>query len=131
MTATFTAQLFAPVEQKWIIQALEEFRLGKSKIYFGTDSTSFSAKGPSIKTVLFKIKGKPYVTATANFIDMTDSPPSAEERLDGQASKSYRSYYSFDHLTLLSEPIPLSSLRHYKSGKPVRDDAPGCYIVKS
>ncbi len=130
MTAGFPPRLLVPVELKWITKGMDELNRGKKKLYFGTDSNSFLANDMlSVKTILFKIKGDDYVSVSATIIDITDVHPRAEERLDGEACTLYATYYSFAHLTSLTAPIPLSSLRYHNTGNTVPNTVPGCCIV--
>jgi hypothetical protein len=129
-----SAQLLAPVERHWIERALESFRQGRESVYFGTDSSLIDIHSlPSpISTVLFKPKGTTDVTAKAKLIEITRYRPVGDEPLvrpEGERV-DYNLYYGFKELEKLSNPIPLSSLRRYNSGKVVRNDVPGCCFVK-
>jgi hypothetical protein len=105
--------------------------MGKVKIYFGTDGKTLRSKDILlIEKILFKIKGDDYVSFYTTLIDVTDVLPLYEERLSGEASTTYGTYYSFDHLTSLSKIIPLSSLCYKNTGNPVPNTVPGCCIVR-
>lgn len=106
--------------------------MGKLKIYFGTNSNTIPKKlPPSISTVLFKITKDDSVTYEAIFIDILYTNPPSAERLEGEASKEYAVYYSFNQLTPLATPVPLSSLRYYSTPKSVSRFQSGCCFVKS
>jgi hypothetical protein len=132
MTATYPAALLAPVEEQWITRALEAFHNGrKKKIYFGTNSNQVETVPPLIETVLFKPTGTTLVTAVATYIDITDTFPQLDERLDGVVNEIYRHYYSFNDLKELPEPKRLSSLSYYWTGNAVPNSVPGCCFVTS
>jgi hypothetical protein len=133
MTAPFPAHLLAPVEGHWITQTLEEFeKLKKPRIYFGTNSSHLKINKlpPLIKTVLFKSKGTTFVSARADFIDITHIMPHTDARLEGEATESYDIYYGFNNLKKLPEPIALSSLSYSTTGNAVPNSVPGCCFVK-
>jgi hypothetical protein len=121
------------VELRWVEQALEEFKGGKPKIYFGTDGGLGKVREMPIKAVYFKLTRLPGIRARAHLIEILekDSPcPPAGERLAGGEGAIWKFYYGFDQLEMLSEPILLSDHRRYPSSKVVREDFPGPCVIE-
>jgi hypothetical protein len=120
------------IEPKPLAQAFDEFRRGKQRIYFGTNSQIEKTMKMPIKVVYFKTKGSkpPSVVARAKLLEVTRDMPPAVDRLNGSEKEAWNFYYGFLELVKLLEPIPLPTLRYYEGGKPVRNDQLGTCIVE-
>jgi hypothetical protein len=125
--------LLAVVEQASLNGAFEAFKNGRTSLLLGVGTALAKASNMPISTVYFKSKVRPgetpAIVAKAKLLEITDvNRP--QERLAGFENELWKFYYSFKDLSRLSEPIPLSSLRRYPSGKTLRNDAPGTCLVE-
>jgi hypothetical protein len=122
--------LLALVDRKWLTQAFDEMISGKQEIYFRTDSSQMGQSlGLPIKNVYFKLTGKTQVVAKADFIEVTKENP-REKRLTGGQDDQGKFYHGFRGIALLTQPIPLSSLRFFSTGTGVPNDLPGACIIE-
>lgn len=122
--------LLSLVQGQWIEQAIDYFKKsGKEKLYFYTNSGIGLAGSEDLRSVYFKLKGKTELSLKADWVELLQKNP-VNFRLPGYEKETGRYYYGFKNLRWLKTPIPLTSLKHYKSGKSLRTDIPGaCLIV--
>lgn len=120
--------LFVPVEGKWIDKAFEYFK-EKSPLYFYTDSHIGRLKNLNIRKMFFKRKGDKFVSAVAEFVNITIENP-INHRLKENENVKGKYYYGFKNLKLIKHPIKLDNLKYFKSGKKLRNDTPGACIIK-
>lgn len=120
--------LFVPVEGKWIDKAFEYFK-EKNILYFYTDSHIGIAKDLPIKKVFFKRKGVKFVSAVAEFVDIT-TENLINFRLKDNENIRGKYFYGFKNLKLIKNPIRLDLLEYFKSGKKLRNDVPGVCLIK-
>jgi hypothetical protein len=126
-----TPALLSLVDPKWLEQAQEEFKAGKEEIYFGTNSRGVGpALRCSVPWVYFKTKGRFEIIASAPLVSVTtENIP--HKRLAGLGDEDHwKYYYGFKKISELPSPIPISSLRYFRTGKNVRDDVPGACIIQ-
>ncbi len=119
--------LLGVVEKRYLDQAFDELASDKEK-YFKTDSPIGKAGDLPVENVYFKVKGTTVVSAEARFIEVTAINP-RKKRLRGYENDRGKFYYGFCDLVLL-DPVPLTSLRYFTTGQPLRNDVPGSCIVE-
>lgn len=121
--------IFAPVQKKWIEEALEYFNQGNKILYFYTNSSRIApAEKLDTKFVFFKVKGENTVSAVAEFVDLSSDNPK-EFRLPSSINIEGKYYYGFKNLKLLEDKISLNKIMRYPSSKILRNDAPGACLI--
>lgn len=120
--------LFVPVEGKWIDKAFDYFK-EKNILYFYTDSHIGIVKDLPIKKVFFKRKGDKFVSAVAEFVDITTENP-INFRLKDNENIRGKYFYGFKNLKLINNTIRLNNLEYFKSGKKLMNDVPGVCLIK-
>lgn len=129
MGETGKAAIFCPVEGTWVKKAIKEFREGKERVFFGSNSAQLN---PGLRTpisrVFFKIKGETRIRYHAVSAGLLTENP-REHRLPGSEHQSWKYYIGFEHIEPLSPPLLITDLAYRGTGKNLRTDAPGACIV--
>ena len=122
--------LFAPIHKEWILQAMDELSAGAVKRFFSTGSRAVApAKDANICSIYFKIKCENFISAKADFIEITEHNP-REFRIRGNENILGKYYYGFRNLRWLKDKRDLVSLKRHGSEAALRNDVPGaCMIV--
>jgi hypothetical protein len=118
--------LWVPLGPEELKNAFAALKDGMPELYYGTNAQIGKAQNLHIGNVYFKIRGRPEVVAKARLIDVTTT--NYPSKRIGKNNFSF--YYGFRDLVWSSPPIPLALLRHFESGKTVRDDAPRPFLIE-
>jgi hypothetical protein len=121
------ACLLAPIEGHSDDEAFAAFAAGRRVVHFGTDAYIGGFSKTPIRDVYLKHKKSPFAVARGKYEGVTSINPRTT-RLPGH-DREYKFYYAFSGLTRI-EPIPLSELQHYRSGKHVLPSAPRPYLIR-
>lgn len=122
--------LFAPIHKEWILQAMDELSAGAVKRFFSTNSRTVApAKDANIYSIYFKIKYENFISAKADFIEITEHNPRGFRLRDNENNPG-KYYYGFRNLRWLKDKRDLASLKRYGSEIALLNTVPGaCMIV--
>lgn len=122
--------VFAIIKPEFMSQAFEYFKEGHSPLYFLTNSKMMAVGlNLEMKHVYFKESGSPEIAYVADYVGSTTENPS-QYRLPKYKFEVGKYYYGFKNLRSIEQPLLITELRNFSTGKFLPVAQPAACIIE-